>query len=98
MFVRTFGVPSNKAVICWHGFARNGSDLIASHLAHFFVICPDTPPRFSDWVPKKNYNIKYYQLVAISLIKHFNITERLHWIGTSMGGVLGMIMANILIV
>ena len=97
VFVRTFGVPSNKAVICWHGFARNGSDFspIASHLASdFFVICPDTPGRgLSDWVPKKNYNITYYQLVAISLIKHFNITERLHWIGTSMGGVLGMIMA-----
>ena len=98
VFVRTFGVPSNKAVICWHGFARNGSDFsaIASHLAShfFFVICPDTPGRgLSDWVPKKNYNISYYQLVAISLIKHFNIKERLHWIGTSMGGVLGMIMA-----
>ncbi|HCL69318.1 MAG TPA: alpha/beta hydrolase [Gammaproteobacteria bacterium] len=97
VFVRTCGAPSNKAVICWHGFARNGSDFstIARHLASkYFVICPDTPGRgLSDWLPKKSYNLSYYQLVAISLIKNFNIRKRLHWIGTSMGGVLGMIMA-----
>lgn len=98
LFVRTLGHPSNQAVVCWHGFARNGSDflILARSLAsNYFVICPDTPGRgYSDWVDPDKYQFSFYQLVAVDLLKYFKVSGRVHWIGTSMGGVLGMMMAS----
>lgn len=98
LFVRTLGHPSKQAVVCWHGFARNGSDFLslARCLAsRYFVICPDTPGRgYSDWVDPERYQFAFYQLVAVDLLKYFKVSGRAHWIGTSMGGVLGMMMAS----
>ena len=98
VFVRTLGRPSNQAVLCWHGFARNGSDFLtlARALADdFFVICPDTPGRGnSEWIAADQYEFSFYQLLAIDLLKHLKVSGRTHWIGTSMGGALGMMMAS----
>jgi len=98
VFVRTLGHPSNQAVVCWHGFARNGSDFLTlarSLASHYFVICPDTPGRgYSDWVDPDRYQFSFYQSVAVDLLKVFKVSGRVHWIGTSMGGVLGMMMAS----
>lgn len=98
LFVRTLGEPSNKAVICWHGFARNGSDFLSLARAlssSHFVICPDTPGRgYSDWVEPDRYNFSFYQSLAVDLLKKFNVSGRAHWVGTSMGGALGMMMAS----
>lgn len=98
VFVRTLGSRSNQAVMCWHGFARNGSDFFT--LAHaladdFFVICPDTPGRGnSEWMAADQYEFSFYQMLAVDLLTHLNISGRAHWIGTSMGGALGMMMAS----
>jgi pimeloyl-ACP methyl ester carboxylesterase len=98
VFVRTLGDPRNKAVICWHGFARNGSDFLSLGRAlsrSYFVICPDTPGRgYSDWINADQYNFIFYQSLAVNLLKEFKISGRVHWIGTSMGGALGMMMAS----
>ena len=98
VFVRTLGDPAKKAVICWHGFARNGSDFLSLARvlsSRFFVICPDTPGRgHSDWIDANHYNFSFYQSLALDLLKVFNVLGRAHWIGTSMGGVLGMKMAS----
>ena len=98
VFVRTLGRPSNQAVLCWHGFARNGSDFLtlAGALANdFFVVCPDTPGRGnSEWIAPDQYEFTLYQSLAVDLLKHLNISGRVHWIGTSMGGALGMMMAS----
>ena len=98
IFVRTLGNPANKAVICWHGFARNGSDFLtlARALApSYFVICPDTPGRgYSDWIDASRYDFSLYQSLAVGLLKKFNVSGRAHWVGTSMGGALGMMMAS----
>ena len=97
VFVRTLGDPSAKPVVCWHGFARNGSDFLTLARAlspQFFVICPDTPGRgHSDWVSPDRYNFSFYQSLTVDLLKKFDVTTRVHWVGTSMGGVLGMMMA-----
>jgi pimeloyl-ACP methyl ester carboxylesterase len=98
VFVRTLGDPMNKAVICWHGFARNGSDFLSLGRAlapSHFVICPDTPGRgYSDWIDSDRYNFAIYQTLAVNLLKEFKVSGRAHWVGTSMGGVLGMMMAS----
>ena len=98
VFVRTLGDPAKKAVICWHGFARNGSDFLSLARvlsSRFFVICPDTPGRgYSDWIDANHYNFAFYQSLALDLLKVFNVLDPVHWIGTSMGGVLGMMMAS----
>lgn len=98
VFVRTLGDPAKKAVICWHGFARNGSDFLSLARvlsSRFFVICPDTPGRgHSDWIDANRYNFSFYQSLAVDLLKVFNVLDPVHWVGTSMGGVLGMMMAS----
>ena len=97
LFVRTLGDPCSKAVICWHGFARNGSDFLTlarALSASHFVICPDTPGRgYSDWIDPDRYDFSFYQSLAVGLLKAFKVSERAHWVGTSMGGALGMMMA-----
>ncbi len=97
VFVRTLGDPRNKAVICWHGFARNGSDFLSlarGLSASHFVICPDTPGRgYSDWIDPDHYDFSFYQSLAVDLLKEFKVSGRADWVGTSMGGALGMMMA-----
>ncbi len=84
-------------IICVHGMTRNGRDfdMLACRLAHqgFRVICPDVVGRgkspslpFSAW-----YNYATYVADITSLLTHLNIT-RCHWVGTSMGGLIGMMM------
>ena len=96
--VRTFGDPSSPPIICWHGFARNGTDFytLANVLSNtFYCICPDTPGRGkSKWLESSQYQFLTYQRIACDLIQRFSKNRRVHWIGTSMGGVLGMMMAS----
>jgi pimeloyl-ACP methyl ester carboxylesterase len=60
----------------------------------FYVICPDTPGRgSSEWLSPSEYSFSRYQGVAIDLMKQFAGRRRVQWIGTSMGGALGMMLA-----
>jgi len=85
-------------VIAWHGLARTGRDMddIAAHLAgRFRVICPDTPGRgLSEWspAPEKEYCLDFYARIALSLLEQLGVREA-HWLGTSMGGALGIRLA-----
>ena len=95
--MRTFGSPTQQPVVCWHGFARTGTDfcsLATALAANFFVICPDTPGRgLSGWLAPSEYSFTRYQRIAQSLIRQLAGGRRVHWIGTSMGGALGMMLA-----
>jgi pimeloyl-ACP methyl ester carboxylesterase len=95
--VRTFGDSAAPPVVCWHGFARTGTDFctLATALASsFYVICPDTPGRgSSEWLFPSEYTFARYQAIAVDLIAQFAGARRVHWIGTSMGGALGMMLA-----
>ncbi len=85
-------------VIAWHGLARTGRDMddIAAHLAQRWrVICPDTLGRgLSQWsaAPEREYCFAHYGRLAVALLDHLGL-ERVHWLGTSMGGVLGLVAA-----
>ena len=94
-----WGAGRDEAVIAWHGLARTGRDMddIAAHLSRRYrVICPDTIGRgLSQWSPRpeQEYCLDFYGRIALSLAGQLGL-ERLHWIGTSMGGALGLRLAT----
>jgi pimeloyl-ACP methyl ester carboxylesterase len=93
-----WGAQQVDTVIAWHGLARTGRDMddIAAHLAQRYrVICPDTLGRgLSQWSPEpeREYCLAFYVKLAESLVNQLGI-ERFHWLGTSMGGAIGMLAA-----
>jgi pimeloyl-ACP methyl ester carboxylesterase len=68
-------------------------DDVAEHLAaRYRVICPDTIGRgLSEWSPEpeREYCLDFYGRIAVSLMDQLGIHEA-HWLGTSMGGALGI--------
>jgi len=94
-----WGPGDGPAVIAWHGLARTGRDMdiLAQHLsAKFRVICPDTIGRgFSQWSPDpgNEYQLSFYARLAEELLDQLHI-EHAHWVGTSMGGAIGMVCAS----
>jgi pimeloyl-ACP methyl ester carboxylesterase len=95
---REWGHPeSSRVVVCVHGLTRNGRDFdtLAAGLAdRFRILCPDMPGRGdSQWLPDANdYVFPTYLTTLTALLAHADV-ERVSWIGTSMGGLLGMILA-----
>lgn len=93
-----WGAGQNETVIAWHGLARTGRDMddIAAHLARRYrVICPDTVGRgLSQWSPhpEREYCLDFYSRLAVALLDQLRVNE-CHWIGTSMGGALGLRLA-----
>jgi len=97
--VTEWGDPRKPCVVMWHGLARTGRDFdeLAAALAEdFFVLCPDTIGRgLSSWSanPEAEYSIEYYTGIAGDLLDHYGV-DRVGWIGTSMGGLIGMRIAS----
>lgn len=93
-----WGAGNPSTVVAWHGLARTGRDMdeIAAHLsAKYRVLCPDTIGRgLSQWspVPELEYCLDFYARVAVSLLDQLGIRE-LAWLGTSMGGAVGIRLA-----
>jgi len=89
------GGQDNPAVFCVHGLTRNGRDfdVLAGALADRGrrVICPDVAGRGeSGWLQNHaEYNNPNYGQHLAGLIIHLGLTE-LDWVGTSMGGLIGM--------
>ena len=93
-------IQERGTVIAWHGLARIGRDMdeLASHLSRcgYRVICPDTLGRgLSQWSPdpQHEYCLAFYARIARELIDQLAI-DKLHWVGTSMGGAIGMVCAS----
>lgn len=92
------GTPKPGLVLCLHGLTGNGRffDEPARALsgAGYRVVCPDMVGRGkSAWLARpKDYNVRRYFSHLEALISHLKATE-ITVIGTSMGGVLGMMLA-----
>jgi pimeloyl-ACP methyl ester carboxylesterase len=90
-----WGARHDESVIAWHGLARTCRDMddIAAHLAQRYrVICPDTLGRgLSQWAhdASREYCLDSYVRIALSLADQLKL-ERFHWLGTSMGGAIGI--------
>ena len=97
-----WGDPANPQVlVCVHGLTRCGRDfdtLASAMQDHYRVICPDVAGRGeSDWLGNKaDYNYVQYMNDMVALIARVTATgaETLHWVGTSMGGIIGMLLAS----
>jgi pimeloyl-ACP methyl ester carboxylesterase len=93
-----WGAQHTDTVIAWHGLARTGRDMdeLAEHLStRYRVICPDTIGRgLSQWSPQpeKEYNLAFYSRLAVALVDQLAL-QRFHWVGTSMGGAIGLVCA-----
>jgi pimeloyl-ACP methyl ester carboxylesterase len=93
-----WGAGLGRTVIAWHGLARTGRDMdeLAEHLStRYRVICPDTIGRgFSQWSPDpgSEYTLRFYAKLAAELLDQLGIA-RAHWVGTSMGGAIGVVCA-----
>ncbi|MFM2056017.1 MAG: hypothetical protein RLY71_402 [Pseudomonadota bacterium] len=90
-----WGAEHAETVIAWHGLARTGRDMddIAAHLAQRWrVICPDTIGRgLSEWSPEPaaEYCLAFYVRLATALVDQLGLAQ-FHWLGTSMGGAIGI--------
>ena len=97
-----WGAGHAGTVIAWHGLARTCRDMddIAARLgARYRVICPDTIGRgLSQWSPEpaREYCLEFYVRLAQALLDQLGI-ERVQWLGTSMGGSIGLVGAATLL-
>jgi pimeloyl-ACP methyl ester carboxylesterase len=95
-----WGEPTNpRVLICVHGLTRNARDF--DHLAQslsdaYRVVCPDVVGRGrSDWLRHKpDYSYPVYCTDMAALIGKLG-ADTVDWVGTSMGGIIGMILASL---
>ncbi|MFZ4480305.1 MAG: alpha/beta fold hydrolase [Rhodoferax sp.] len=90
------------SVVCVHGLTRQGRDFdtLAQALCDksgntIRVVCPDVVGRGrSDWLKDPmGYQIPHYASDMLALLGQLNAAT-LDWVGTSMGGVIGIIVAG----
>jgi pimeloyl-ACP methyl ester carboxylesterase len=101
-------VSNPHVVVCVHGLARNSRDfdfLAAALTPRCRVVCMDVAGRGnSDWLEDKAYyRFSTYQSDAAAMLARASAPAprwfgqlgraRLDWIGTSMGGLIGMLLA-----
>jgi pimeloyl-ACP methyl ester carboxylesterase len=88
----------NRIVICVHGLTRQGRDFdfLAAALARqsLRVVCPDLVGRGrSSWLASTaSYVLAQYCADMGTIIAATGATE-VDWVGTSLGGMIGMVMA-----
>ena len=97
--VTEWGPVDAPALVMWHGLARVGRDFdtAAAHFAdRFRIVCPDTVGRgLSSWSaePARDYTIASYVDHAALVLDGLGV-GRCAWVGTSMGGLVGLAAAT----
>lgn len=98
------GDPAHPhVVVCVHGLSRQGRDFdtLARALArHARVVCPDVVGRGeSDWLADPaNYQVPVYAADMVALLQQLHAQApigTLDWVGTSMGGLIGMVVCSL---
>ncbi len=99
---------ASRLVVCVHGLTRQGRDfdrlaqaLVARSAEPLQVICPDVAGRGrSEWLPDPAlYQIPQYAGDMLAMLAQVSAARRapwqsLDWVGTSMGGLIGMVLAG----
>jgi pimeloyl-ACP methyl ester carboxylesterase len=94
-----WGAPDNdRVLVCVHGLTRVSRDFdrLARALAdRYRVVCPDVVGRgASGWLRSAaHYGIPQYVADMVTLIARLGV-DRVHWVGTSMGGLIGIVLAG----
>jgi pimeloyl-ACP methyl ester carboxylesterase len=95
---REWGDPRNaRVLVCVHGLTRCARDfdrLAAALCDQYRVVCPDVAGRGdSEWLADPAlYQLPQYVADMVTLIARLDV-ESVHWVGTSMGGLIGMALA-----
>jgi pimeloyl-ACP methyl ester carboxylesterase len=89
--------PEAPVLLCVHGLARQGRDFDSLARAlqdRYRVVCPDVVGRGrSDWLPSpQGYTPPAYVPDMVALIARLGV-EQVDWLGTSMGGLIGLGLA-----
>ena len=98
MAYREWGDPRNREVlVCVHGLTRSARDfdeLARALCAQFRVVCPDVAGRGDSdrLADPKLYTWAQYVADMVTLIARLDV-ETVNWLGTSMGGLVGMALA-----
>jgi pimeloyl-ACP methyl ester carboxylesterase len=97
-YVEWGGRDSAKTLVCVHGLSRcaRDFDFLAAEMVRlgWRVVCPDIPGRGdSDWLKNPmEYAVPVYVNDMVALIARLDV-ETVHWVGTSLGGLVGMTLA-----
>jgi pimeloyl-ACP methyl ester carboxylesterase len=95
-----WGDPGNrKVLVCVHGLSRCSRDFdkLAQVMAgEYRVVCPDVPGRgLSGWLKNPmEYQVQTYVADMVTLLARVD-ADGVHWVGTSMGGLIGMTLASL---
>jgi len=98
MAYHAWGNPRNsKVLLCVHGLTRRGSDfktLAEAMCEDYYVVCPDIVGRGdSDRLSNPmQYAVPQYVADIAQLVKTLGVSK-VDWLGTSMGGLIGMVYA-----
>ena len=94
-----WGAPeAAHTVVCAHGLTRQGRDfdvlaqaLVARAPHPLRVLCPDVAGRGrSDWLADPQYyQVPIYTAAKLALLAQLQL-KQVDWVGTSMGGLIGM--------
>ncbi|HEX6363679.1 MAG TPA: alpha/beta hydrolase [Albitalea sp.] len=93
-----WGDPRNRDVlVCVHGLTRSSrdfDDLARALCAQFRVVCPDIAGRGDSdrLADARLYAVPQYVADMVTLIARLDV-EAVSWLGTSMGGLIGMALA-----
>jgi pimeloyl-ACP methyl ester carboxylesterase len=89
----------SRVLVCVHGLTRNAMDfavLAPAFSDRWRVIAVDMPGRGkSEWLKNPaDYNYSTYVTDVAELLDHLALGD-VDWVGTSMGGIIGMMMAGL---
>ena len=103
----SWGDPAaSHVLVCVHGLTRQGRDfdrlaqaLVARAQGRLHVVCPDVAGRGqSEWLPQAAlYQIPQYASDMLGLLAQLQQRapiQTLDWVGTSMGGLIGMALTG----
>jgi len=90
---------NSRVLICVHGLSRCGRDfdsLARAMAGDYRVVCPDVPGRgLSSWLKNPmEYQAQTYVADMVTLLARLD-ADCVHWVGTSMGGLIGMTLASL---
>ena len=93
-----WGDPANdRVLVCVHGLTRQGRDfdvLARAMRDRYRVVCPDVPGRGESdrLADPAGYQLPVYVADMVTLLARLD-ARTVHWVGTSMGGLIGMGLA-----
>ncbi|MDC7684616.1 alpha/beta hydrolase [Asticcacaulis sp. BYS171W] len=98
LYARDYNPSGGDPVLCLHGLTRNSADFqwLAAHLSteHRVIVADQRGRGRSNWDSEKaRYNLLVYAQDMVALLDHLNLPQ-VTIIGTSMGGLIAMLMAG----